>query len=277
MKSRSRGWMRGPLVRGGSDARMPPRVVERATPRVPAEEPCGRAGVTVLEDLPLLPAVERFTVPAELRVVVVERLVPLEGLATVAEDRLAPELERETLPEERLAVLPVERLAELPEERLAELPVERLAELPEVVDLRFWVLTEGREAVLPERVDTELERETLPVERLAPDEGLDTLAEEREEDDEGLDTLADEREEDDEGRDMLPDERLAPPYEERPALDEEDRETEDELRLEDDDEARPPPPRDWAKAVSGDRAMAATTIAARAILKNLFISAVLFS
>lgn len=263
MKSRSRGWMRGPLVRGGSDARMPPRVVERATPRVPAEEPCGRAGVTVLEDLPLLPAVERFTVPAELRVVVVERLVPLEGLATVAEDRLAPELERETLPEERLAVLPVERLAELPEERLAELPVERLAELPEVVDLRFWVLTEGREAVLPERVDTELDRETLPVERLAPDEGLDTLA--------------DEREEDDEGRDMLPDERLAPPYEERPALDEEDRETEDELRLEDDDEARPPPPRDWAKAVSGDRAMAATTIAARAILKNLFISAVLFS
>ena len=247
MKSRSRGWMRGPLLRGGSDARMPPRVVERE-PRTPDEEPCGRAGVTVLEDLPLPLAVERFSVPLERRAVVLERLTSVEGLAVVPEERLALELERETLLDERVA------------------------ELPEVVDLRFWVLTEGREAVLPERVETELDREMLPDERLAelPVERL-TL-------EEGRETLAEEREEPEEGRDMLPDERLAPPpYEERPALDEEDRETEDELRLEDDDEARPPPPRDWAYDASGDRAMAATTIAARAILKNLFISAVLFS
>ena len=215
MKSRSRGWMWGPLLRGGSEARMPPRVVERE-PRTPDEEPCGRAGVTVLADLPPV-APERFTVPLERRAAVLERLTSVEGLATVPEDLPVPELERETLLEERLA----------------ELPVERLAELPEVVDLRFWVLTEGREAVLPERVETELERETLPEERLALEEGRETLAEERE----GLE----------EERDMLPEERLAPPpYEERPALDEEDRETEDELRLEDDDDARPPPPRDWA-------------------------------
>ena len=227
MKSRSRGWMRGPLLRGGSEARIPPRVVERE-PRTPDEEPCGRAGVTVLADLPPV-APERFTVPLERRAAVLERLTSVEGLATVPEDLPVPELERETLLEERLAELPEVvdlrfcvltegREAVLPErvepeleretlleDLLAELPVERLAELPEVVDLRFWVLTEGREAVLPERVETELERETLPEERLAP-----------------------------------------PPYEERPALDEEDRETEDELRLEDDDEARPPPPRDWA-------------------------------
>ena len=215
MKSRSRGWMRGPLLRGGSEARMPPRVVERE-PRTPDEEPCGRAGVTVLADLPPV-APERFTVPLERRAAVLERLTSVEGLATVPEDLPVPELERETLLEERLA----------------ELPVERLAELPEVVDLRFWVLTEGREAVLPERVETELERETLLEERLALEDGRETLAEERE----GLE----------EERDMLPEERLAPPpYEERPALDEEDRETEDELRLEDDDDARPPPPRDWA-------------------------------
>ena len=215
MKSRSRGWMRGPLLRGGSEARMPPRVVERE-PRTPDEEPCGRAGVTVLADLPPV-APERFTVPLERRAAVLERLTSVEGLATVPEDLPVPELERETLLEERLA----------------ELPVERLAELPEVVDLRFWVLTEGREALLPERVETELERETLLEERLALEDGRETLAEERE----GLE----------EERDMLPEERLAPPpYEERPALDEEDRETEDELRLEDDDDARPPPPRDWA-------------------------------
>ena len=207
MKSRSRGWMRGPLLRGGSEARMPPRVVERE-PRTPDEEPCGRAGVTVLADLPPV-APERFTVPLERRAAVLERSTSVEGLVTVPEDLPAPELERETLPEERLA------------------------ELPEVVDLRFWVLTEGREAVLPERVETELERETLLEERLALEDGRETLAEERE----GLE----------EERDMLPEERLAPPpYEERPALDEEDRETEDELRLEDDDDARPPPPRDWA-------------------------------
>ena len=273
------------MLRGGSEARMPPRVVERE-PRTPDEEPCGRAGVTVLADLPPV-APERFTVPLERRAAVLERLTSVEGLVTVPEDLPVPELERETLLEDLLAELPevvdlrfwvltegreavlpereeleLERET-LPEERLAELPVERLAELPEVVDLRFCVLTEGREAVLPERVETELERETLPVERLALEEGRETLAEEREELEEG--------------RDMLPEERLAPPpYEERPALDEEDRETEDELRLEDDDEARPPPPRDCAKAVSGERAMAATTIAARAILKNLFISAVLF-
>ena len=194
---------------------MPPRVVERE-PRTPDEEPCGRAGVTVLADLPPV-APERFTVPLERRAAVLERLTSVEGLATVPEDLPVPELERETLLEERLA----------------ELPVERLAELPEVVDLRFCVLTEGREAVLPERVETELERETLQEERLALEEGRETLAEERV----GLE----------EERDMLPEERLAPPpYEERPALDEEDRETEDELRLEDDDDARPPPPRDWA-------------------------------
>ena len=207
MKSRSRGWMWGPLLRGGSEARMPPRVVERE-PRTPDEEPCGRAGVTVLADLPPV-APERFTVPLDRRAAVLERLTSVEGLVTVPEDLPVPELERETLPEERLA------------------------ELPEVVDLRFCVLTEGREAVLPERVETELERETLLEERLALEDGRETLAEERE----GLE----------EERDMLPEERLAPPpYEERPALDEEDRETEDELRLEDDDEARPPPPRDWA-------------------------------
>ena len=203
------------MLRGGSEARMPPRVVERE-PRTPDEEPCGRAGVTVLADLPPV-APERFTVPLERRAAVLERLTSVEGLATVPEDLPVPELERETLLEERLA----------------ELPVERLAELPEVVDLRFCVLTEGREAVLPERVETELERETLLEERLALEDGRETLAEERV----GLE----------EERDMLPEERLAPPpYEERPALDEEDRETEDELRLEDDDDARPPPPRDWA-------------------------------
>ena len=44
MKSRSRGWMRGPLSRGGSEA--------RRLPRVPARLPAaGRAGVTVLAAL----------------------------------------------------------------------------------------------------------------------------------------------------------------------------------------------------------------------------------
>ena len=106
MKSRSRGWMRGPLSRGGSEARMPPRVVPRAAPREPeAAEPCGRAGVTVLDLVPL-PAAERFTVPSERRVVVVERLMPaderftsLDGLETLPVERLAPE-------DERLAELP---------------------------------------------------------------------------------------------------------------------------------------------------------------------------
>lgn len=214
---------------------MPPRGAVREPPRVPAAEPCGRAGVTALEDL--LPPAAGLSAEALERRVVVERLTPAEarlaslaGLATVPDERLEPELERDTLPEERDAELPerdvpVDGRETLPDERLEPelerdtLPEERLAELPEPEDLRFCVLTEGREAALFER---------------------DALVD-------GRDTLADERDEPEEDRETLEDERLAPPpYEERPALEDEDRETEDELRLEDDDEECPPPPRDWA-------------------------------
>ena len=177
-----------------------------------------------------------------------ERAALLERLTEPAE-RLAPE-ERFTLPDEERETLPVvvRRFCELTEGREAE-PFEREA------------LTEGREAD----------------ERPALEEGLETLAEERDEPEdldmpaEGLEAL--------EERDTPEEERLAPPpYEERPAL--EDRETEDELcpeddeRLDEEEEARPPPPRDCAKVISGVRARAATTTPAKAILKNLFISAV---
>lgn len=145
---------------------------------------------------------------------------------------------RETLPEEREELLPDE---------------ERDALLPEVEERRFCWLTEaeGREAL-------EEDLDTLEEERPALEDGRETLPEER-------DALPDERE-------TLPPERLAPAlYVERPAL--EDRETEDELRLGADDEERPPPLRDWAKAVPEDNASAATTVATQAILKILFISA----
>ena len=263
MKSRSRGWMRGALLRGGSEARIPPRGAVREPPRVPAAEPCGRAGVTALEDL--LPPAAGLSAEALERRVVVERLTPAEarlaslaGLATVPDERLEPELERDTLPEERDAELPerdvpVDGRETLPDERLEPelerdtLPEERLAELPEPEDLRFCVLTEGREAALFERDALVDGRDTLADERLEAELERDTLPEERLALDEGLDTLADERDEPEEDRETLEDERLAPPpYEERPALEDEDRETEDELRLEDDDEECPPPPRDWA-------------------------------
>ena len=102
------------------------------------------------------------------------------------------------------------------------------------------MLTEGREAALAER-------DALDEERLTLDEGRETLAEERL----LLErlTLDEERELPPEGRETLEDERLAPPpYEERPALEDEDRETEDELcpaeedpRLAADAEWPPPP------------------------------------
>ena len=264
MKSRSRGCTRGPLLRGGSEARIPPRGAVREPPRVPAEEPCGRAGVTVLEDL-LPPAVGLSAELLERRVVVVERLTPadarlasLAGLVTVPDERFEPELERDTLPDWRDAVLLerevlVDGRDTLPDERLEPeleretLPEERPAELPEPEDLRFWALTEGLEAALLERDALVDGRETLADERLEALLERDTLPDERDALDEGLETLADEREEPAEERETLEEERLAPPpYEERPALDDEDRDTEDELRLEDDDEACPPPPRDWA-------------------------------
>ena len=82
--------------------------------------------------------------------------------------------------------------------------------------------------------------------REALDEERETLEEERDALEEGRETLAEERDDPAEERETLEEERLAPP-----------------------------PPRDWAKAVSGDIAKAATTAAIHAILKILFISAVL--
>ena len=80
-----------------------------------------------------------------------ERLTSVEGLATLPDERLAPELERDTLPVEREA-------------------------LPVVVDLRLCVLVDGRDAALPlEREALPVERETLPEERLEPE--LERLAE----------------------------------------------------------------------------------------------------
>lgn len=91
-------------------------------------------------------------------------------------------------------------------------------------------------------------------------EGREALAEERDDPAEERETLEEEREALEEGRETLAEERDAP---------DEERETLEEERL------APPPPRDWAKAVSGDIAKAATTAAIHAILKILFISAVL--
>lgn len=200
---------------------------------MPAEE-----RLTSDEDLVLLPD-ERDTLPVDER----RFCVVVEGRDALEEGRLDPEEERETLPEER---------EELPED--LEALLEDLEVLPEDLEAllederRFCVLTEedGREALLEDDLETlEDDLETLPLGRLA---------------------LEDDRE-------TLPEERLAPPlYEERPAL--EDRETEDELlRLEAEDEARPPPLRDWARAVPEDNANAATTAATQAILTILFISA----
>ena len=139
----------------------------------------------------------------------------VEGRDAALPERVALEEERLTPDEERLA---------LDEDLDALLPV---------VLRRFWVLTDGRDAALPERDALEDERLTLDDERLALVEGRETLAEGR--------LLLE--------RLTLDDERLAPPpYEERPALDEEDRETEDELcpaeedpRLAADAEWPPPP------------------------------------
>ena len=108
MKSRSRGWMRGPLSRGGSEARM--------LPRVPARLPAaGRAGVTVLAARPLpateerVWAPERLTVPEERLTLEEGREVLLEERETVPEEREALPVERDTLPllDDLLAVLPL--------------------------------------------------------------------------------------------------------------------------------------------------------------------------
>ena len=97
MKSRSRGWTRGPLSRGGCEA--------RTLPREPAREPTdpsGRAGVTVLEGRPAAEPErdwpeEDLPLTADLPVLLDERLtVPLE--------REVPPLERLTLEEERPAL-----------------------------------------------------------------------------------------------------------------------------------------------------------------------------
>lgn len=269
MKSRSRGCTRGALVRGGSDARIPPRV--------PALLPAsGRAGVTVLAGL----SPERLTEE--------EERCDVEGRLMPAEERLTSEEGRDTLPED--LVLPPDWRETLP-----------------VVERRFCVLEddEGRDALDDERLDPELERETLPDERdalpedlealpedlealpeeerrfcvLTEDDGRDVLAEDLLTLEDGRETLDEDREALEEDLDTLPLERLGPederetlPEEECPAL--EDRETEDELlRLEDEDDVRPPPLRDWASAVPDDNASAATTAATQAILKIFFISA----
>lgn len=180
-------------------------------PREPAREPTdpsGRAGVTVLEGRPAAEPErdcpeEDLPPTADLPVLLDERLTPEEDREVPLLERLTPEEERPVLEEDLDALLPV-------------------------VLRRFWVLTDGRDAALPERDALEDERLTLDDERL---------------------TLDDERELPPEGRETLEDERLAPPpYEERPALDEEDRETEDELcpaeedpRLAADAEWPPPP------------------------------------
>ncbi len=107
--------MRGPLSRGGSEARM--------LPRVPARLPAaGRAGVTVRAARPLpatagrVWAPERLTVPEE-------RFAPEDERLTLEEGREALLEERETVPEERDA-LPVERdTLPLLEDLLAVLPL----------------------------------------------------------------------------------------------------------------------------------------------------------
>lgn len=151
--------------------------------------------------------------------------------------------------------------------------------LPDVVERRFCVLVEGWEAVLPEREVLPVERLTLPEEREAlpverdtlpePEEdlrfwvlteGRDALAEERDALDVERETLPEERDALEDGRETLAEERDAPA---------EERETLAEDRL------APPPPRDWANVVSDDIAKAATIAAIHAILKILFISAVL--
>ena len=93
MKSRSRGWMRGPLSRGGCEARM--------LPREPAREPTdpsGRAGVTVLEGRPA----------AEPERDCPEEDLPLTAdLPVLLDERLTPEEERPVLEEDLDALLPV--------------------------------------------------------------------------------------------------------------------------------------------------------------------------
>lgn len=141
MKSRSRGWMRGPPSRGGCEARMLPREPARSPPR-PAAAPCGRAGVTVLDARPVAPARDwleaawRLTPAEDLAAVLLER----EGVAC----RETPAEEREALEEDRWA---------LEEERLT--PVD---------ERRFCELTEGLEAALLER-EAEDCRETLEEDR----------------------------------------------------------------------------------------------------------------
>lgn len=224
---------------------MLPRVPARSPPRGSAAEPRGRAGVTDLEGRPAASArpeaeLERFTEPAE-RLVPVDLLMPAEERFTSVEGRAVERwvlVERETLPElveRRFCVLVEGRDAVLPEREA--LPVERLTlpeereALEEPEERRFWALTEGREAALLERDTLEDGREALAVERDAPAEGRDTLAEEREALEDGRETLAEEREAPAEERDTLPEEREAPA---------EERETLEDERL------APPPPRDWA-------------------------------
>ena len=99
--------MRGPLSRGGCEARM--------LPREPAREPTdpsGRAGVTVLEGRPAAEPErdcpeEDLPPTADLPVLLDERLTPEEERDVPLLERLTPEEERPVLEEDLDALLPV--------------------------------------------------------------------------------------------------------------------------------------------------------------------------